>query len=100
MSLEVTKKNVAAVGLKAGPIFVAAVCENGYLLFSEAFVVTLTPMLKSRCLMFSVPTDQVYLELGAVDSYASDRRKGHRPACRVVHLNLFRGNNLRNTRRF
>ncbi len=39
MSLEVTRKsqeNVAAVGLKAGPIFVAAVRENGYLLFSGA----------------------------------------------------------------
>jgi hypothetical protein len=35
MSLEVTKKNVAAVGLKAGPIFVAAARENGYLLFSR-----------------------------------------------------------------
>ena len=50
---------------------------------------TLTPMLKSRCLMFSVPSDQVYSELGAVDSYASVRRKGHRPVCRVAHLNRF-----------
>ena len=49
----------------------------------------LTPMLKSRCLMFSVPSDQVYSELGAVDSYASVRRKGRRPACRVVQLNRF-----------
>jgi len=36
MSLDGHKKNVAAVGLKAGSIFVAAVRENGYLLFSEA----------------------------------------------------------------
>jgi hypothetical protein len=52
-------------------------------------VVTLTPILKSRRMMFSVLTKCTYSELGAVDSYASVRRKGHRPACRVVHLNRF-----------
>jgi putative transport protein len=36
---------VAMVGLKAGPIFVAAVRENGYLLFLGGIVVTLTPMI-------------------------------------------------------
>jgi hypothetical protein len=51
--------------------------------------VTLIPMLKSRCLMFSVPSDQVYSELGAVDSLSIRSPKGHRPACRVVHLNCF-----------
>jgi putative transport protein len=36
---------VAMVGLKAGPIFVAAVRENGYLLFLGGIVVTLTPLI-------------------------------------------------------
>jgi hypothetical protein len=30
-------------------------------------------MLKSRCLMFSVPTDQVYLELDAVGGLLRNR---------------------------
>ena len=56
---------------------------------------TLTPMLKSRCLMFSVHSDQVYSELGAVGTES-------RPACTSEPLlcSLFRGNNLRNIRRF
>lgn len=36
---------VAMVGLKAGPIFIAAVRENGYLLFLGGIVVTLTPLI-------------------------------------------------------
>lgn len=36
---------VAMVGLKAGPIFVAAVRENGYLLFLGGIVVTLFPLI-------------------------------------------------------
>jgi putative transport protein len=36
---------VAMVGLKAGPIFFAAVRENGYLLFLGGIVVTLTPLI-------------------------------------------------------
>jgi len=50
-------------------------------------------MLKSRYLMFSVPSDQVYSELGAVDSYYRHpfavKGTDPRPACRVVHLNRF-----------
>jgi putative transport protein len=36
---------VAMVGLKAGPIFVTAVRENGYLLFLGGIVVTLLPLI-------------------------------------------------------
>lgn len=36
---------VAMVGLKAGPVFVAAVRENGYLLFLGGIVVTLFPLI-------------------------------------------------------
>jgi hypothetical protein len=62
------------------------------------------PNVEITLLDVTVPSDQVYSELGAVDPYASVRRKGHRPACRVtseplLHF-LFRGNNLRNIRRF
>jgi len=64
-------------------------CVKTAIFFSRRHCSGLTPMLKSRCLMFSVPSDQVYSELGAVDSKASVRRKGRRPACRVVHLNRF-----------
>jgi putative transport protein len=36
---------VAMIGLKAGPIFVQAVKESGYLLFAGGIVVTLTPLI-------------------------------------------------------
>ena len=36
---------VAMVGLKAGPVFISAVRENGYLLFLGGIVVTLTPLI-------------------------------------------------------
>jgi hypothetical protein len=56
------------VGLKAGPIFVAAVRENGYLLISR-HCSDVDPNVEITLLDVTVPSDQAYSELGAVDSY-------------------------------
>ncbi len=57
---------VAMVGLKAGPIFVAAVRENGYLLFLGGIVVTLFPLITGLFFGYYVLRVNPALLVGAI----------------------------------